>query len=199
MPENHKHTKTPNLVSEIPVSESMPISSAPATRNIPLVHLDVSDDEILISYVIPTVTPPSDPTLQTELVPFQPIPNNLEECINMFGYDALMQVSELRASKSLNPASVKKDWDQFRRWLADSFVKMESMVNSTKQAAIVAASERRMQYEQLVAARLAEQRRIQEERVARELAEKEEQEKIEAEKAEALKKAEIEDKKAEAA
>ena len=94
---------------------------------------------------------------------------------------------------------VKKDWDQFRRWLADSFVKMESMVNSTKQAAIVAASERRMQYEQLVAARLAEQRRIQEERVARELAEKAEHEKIEAEKAEALKKAAIEAKKAEAA
>src|ERR1044072_4826284 len=92
----------------------------------------------------------------------------------MFGYDALIQVSELRASRSLNHASVKKDWDQFRRGLADYFVKLENMVDLTKQAAIVAASERRMQYEQLVAKRLAEQRRIQEERVARKLAEKSE-------------------------
>src|ERR1044072_3569830 len=102
----------------------------------------------------------------------------------MFGYDALIQVSELRASRSLNHASVKKDWDQFRRWLADYFVKLENMVDLTKQAAIVAASEGRMQYEQLVAKRLAEQGRIQEERVARKLAEKAEQEKIEAEKSE---------------
>src|ERR1044072_3425670 len=165
------HVSAP-LASETPGSEPMPISSAPATGNIPLIYLDISDDEILISDAIPTVTSPSDSTPQTELVPFQPIPNNLEDCINMFGCDALMQVSELRANKSLNLALVKKDWDQFRRWLADSFVKMENMVNSTKQAAIVAASERRMQYEQLVAARLAEQRRIQEERVSRELAEK---------------------------
>ena len=55
------------------------------------------------------------------------------------------------------------------------------MVDSTKQAAIVAAADRRMQYEQLVAAKLAEQRRIKEERVARELAERAEQEKIEVE------------------
>src|ERR1044072_3071134 len=37
------------LVSEISVSKPMPISSAPPTGNIPVVYLDISGDEILIS------------------------------------------------------------------------------------------------------------------------------------------------------
>src|ERR1044072_5511884 len=86
----------------------VPISSAHATTNIPVVYLDISDDEILISDAIPTVTSPSDPPPQTELVPFQFIPNNLEECINMFGYDTLKRIHEYRTSACPHPVLVKR-------------------------------------------------------------------------------------------
>src|ERR1044072_6158422 len=93
-------TSSPN---EVFGSVSMPISSTSPTRSIPVVYLDISDDEALISDAIPTVTSPSDPPPQTELVPFQFIPNNIEECINLFGYDALRKVHELRTSACPHP------------------------------------------------------------------------------------------------
>src|ERR1044072_5082014 len=135
------HVSAP-LVSGISVSEPMSISSAPPTGNIPVVYLDISDDEILISDAIPTVTSPSDPLPQTELIPFKPIPNNLEECINLFGYDALIRIHELRTSACPHPVLVRRAWEDFRRWLDQLVQNIAQMAESTKQTEVLAAAER---------------------------------------------------------
>src|ERR1044072_1355651 len=193
-------TTSPSMVSG---SGSMPISSTPLTRSIPVAYLDISDDEVLISDAIPTVTSPSDPPPQTELVPFQFIPNNIEEYINLFGYDALRKIHELRTSDCPHPVLVRRAWYEFRRWLDTSLQNIAQMAESTEQTEVLAAAERRIQYEFEKATRLANRKKAAEEKAALEDAEKveflrdqaeieqvllerEELERAEAEKAEAL-------------
>src|ERR1044072_5147198 len=160
------------LVSEVPASELMNISSAPSTKDIPVVYLDISDDEILTSDAIPTITSPSDPSPQNELVPFQFIPNNIEEYINLFGYDALKRIHELRTSTCPHPVLVKRAWEEFRRWLDTSFQNIAQMAETTKHTEVLAAAERRIQYELEIATRLAARKRAAEEKAALEAAEK---------------------------
>src|ERR1044072_7189355 len=182
-----QRTKTiPPII--VTASEQMPISSTPPTRRIPVMYLDISDDEILISDTIPTITSPADPSPQKELVPFQFIPNNIEECINLFGFDALKRIHEIRTSTFPHPVLVKRAWEEFRRWLDTSFQNIAQMAESTKQAEVLAAAERRIQYELEISTRLATRKRAAEEKAALEAAEKVEflRDQAEAEKAEAL-------------
>src|ERR1044072_4505952 len=160
------------LISEVPVSEPVSISSAPPTKVIPVVYLDISDDEILISDTIPTVTSPSDPTPQTEVVPFKLIPNNPEECIHLFGYDALKRIYELRTSACPHPVLVKRAWEEFRRWLDQSVQNIAQMAESTKQTKVLAAAERRIHYELELAARMSARKKAAEEKASLEAAEK---------------------------
>jgi hypothetical protein len=128
----------------------------------------------------------------------------------------LKQVHELRTSNCPHPALVKRDWEEFRRWLDQSFQHMAELAETTKQTEIIAAAERRIQYELELAARLTQRKRAEEEKAALEAAEKaeflrvqaeieqaeierQELERAEAEKSEALMLAELEAKKAEAA
>ena len=76
-----------SIISEISISE--PLTSEPTTQPIPLAHLDASGNEVLISDVIPVVTLPSETSSSSVIILHQPIANNLEECINLFWYDAL--------------------------------------------------------------------------------------------------------------
>src|ERR1044072_966906 len=105
--------------SEIPMSE--PLISELTTQMIPLAHLDNSGNEVLISDAIPVVTLPYENSPSSAIILHQPIPNNLEEYINLFGYDALRQIQDLRTNTCPNPALVKRDWEEFRRWLNQSF------------------------------------------------------------------------------
>ena len=128
----------------------------------------------------------------------------------------MKQIHELRTSACPHPALVKRGWEEFRRWLEQSIQNMAQMAESTKQTEVLAAAERRIQYELELAARMAARKKAAEEKAALEAAEKaeflriqaeseqaeierEELERAEAEKAEALMLAEIEAKKAEAA
>src|ERR1044072_3958165 len=187
--------------SENPISE--PLISELTTQPIPLAHLENSGNEILISDVIPVITLPSEDSPSSAIILHQPIPNNLEECIDLFRYDALIRIHELRTSACPHPVLVRRAWEDFRRWLDQSVQNIAQMAESTKQTEILAAAERRIQYEFELAARMAARKKTAEEKAALEAAEKaeflseqaeieqamlerEELEREEAEKAEAL-------------
>ena len=116
--------------SQIPMSE--PLISELTTQPIPLAHLDNSGNEVLISDAIPVVTLPSENSPSSVIILHQPIPNNLEEYINPFGYDALRQILDLRTNTCPNPALVKRDWEEFRRWLNQSFQRMDLLAKNSK-------------------------------------------------------------------
>ena len=195
--------------SETPMSK--PLISELTTQPIPLAHLDNSGNEVFISDAIPEVTLPSENSPSSAIILHQPIPNNLEEYINLFGYDALRQIQDLRTNTCPIPARVKRDWERFRRWLNQSFLRMDLLAKAAKKTEILAAAERRIQYENEIAAKLAQRKRAVAERAALEAAEKAEflknqaeiekaeaimlaeKAKIEAEKAEAIKKQQAED------
>src|ERR1044072_1641355 len=139
--------------SEIPVSEPVtfsPLTSETATpQPIPLAHLDASGNEVIIILV---VTLPSETSSSSEIILHQPIPNNIEECINLFGYDALKRIHELSTSACPHPVLVKRAWEEFRRWLDQSFQNIAQMAESTRKTEVLAAAERRIQYELELAA-----------------------------------------------
>src|ERR1044072_6344534 len=128
----------------------------------------------LISNVIPVVTLPYETCSSSAIILHQPIPNSLEECINLFGYDALKQIHELRKSACPHPVLVRRAWEEFRRWLEQSFQNITQMAESTKQTEVLAAAERRIQYELELAARMAARKKAAEEKAALEAAEKDE-------------------------
>jgi hypothetical protein len=119
----------------------------------------------------PIITLPSE---SSELILYEPQPHNLLYCIILFGYNASKQVSELMASTSTNPIAVRKNWEEFQKWMQSTFKYMHHFSETDKQASIQAASARKEAYEHSLAARLAEQRRIAEERIALDEAEKSE-------------------------
>src|ERR1044072_2649662 len=80
---------------------------------------------------------------------------------------------------------------RIQRWLDQSFQNIAQMTESTKQTEVLAAAERRIQYELELAARMAARKKAAEEKAALEAAEKamlerEELERAEAERAEVL-------------
>ena len=156
--------------SEIPISE--PLISELTTQPIPLAHLDNSGNEVLISDKIPMVTLPSENSPSSAIILHQPIPNNLEEYINLFGYNALRQIQDLRTNTCPNPALVKRNWEEFRRWLNQSFQRMDFLAETAKKTEILAAAERRIQYENELATKLAQRKRAEAERAALEAAAK---------------------------
>src|ERR1044072_107810 len=95
-----------------------------------------------------------------------------EECINLFGYDALKRIHELRTSTCPHPVLVKRAWEEFRKWLDTSFQNIAQMAETTKHTEVPAAAERRIQYALKLATRLAAKQRAIEEKAALEDAEK---------------------------
>jgi hypothetical protein len=112
---------------------------------------------LIISDAQPIITFPSE---SSELIQYVPQPHNLLECINVFGYNASKQVSELMTSTSTNPLAVRKDWEKFQKWMQSTFQYMHQFSESDKLASIQAAAARREVHEHSVADRLAKQRRI---------------------------------------
>src|ERR1044072_5482800 len=100
---------------------------------------------------------------------------------NFFGYNASRQVSELMESSRVNPAVVRKNWEDFQMWMQSTFQYMHQLSESDKQASILAAAERRVAFEDFVTAQVVKQRRIAAELAALAEAEKAEFLRVQAE------------------
>ena len=84
-------------------------------------------------------------------------------------------------SSSVNPAVVRKNWEDFQTWMQSTFQYMHQLSESDKQASILAAAERRVAYEDFVTAQVVKQRRIAAELAALAEAEKAEFLRVQAE------------------
>src|ERR1044072_3740573 len=135
------------LTSDIPYTP--PHTSDTTTSEPPLTTSDP-----IIELASPTYTYPENPS--SEIILFDPKPNNIMESIDIFGLNAKRKASAMMKSPSFCPNSIKMEWEEYQRWMFNAFKHMYQASEIEKLESISAAYDRREQWLQEEALRSAE-------------------------------------------
>src|ERR1044072_1764489 len=147
---NSDKPSSPHQTSEAATSEAtsakQPTSEPPHTSPAPSSEPPKTPSEPIIPTSEPIVTspPPTYPeNTSSEIILFDPKPQNIIDSINVFGLNAKRRASDLLDSTSLSPNSVKEDWEDYQHWMIDAFRYLHQASEIDKLNCISAAYDRR--------------------------------------------------------